>query len=61
MRNLVRRVEALEDQQGPIKMWHQLIVHPGETEADVCTAYEAEHGSIGEDGCIIWRVIECAA
>ena len=61
-RSLKSRIEALEAQRvDRFKVWHRLLIEPGETEEDVRATYEAKHGPIGEDGCIIWRVVECAA
>jgi hypothetical protein len=52
-------VDALE-QHSPDRAtrWLWIIQEPGQTEDQARTAYELEHRPIGEDSCIIWRVIE---
>jgi hypothetical protein len=56
---LNKRLDELERVMSPAlpKRWHQLIVDEGEDREAVQRAYEAGHGPIGDDGCIIWVVV----
>ncbi len=59
MRNLSKRVSALEvSMQPPVTtFWHWIIQDLGQTEDEARVAYESENGPIGDDDCIIWRVV----
>lgn len=60
MRAIARRVEALESWQegirGPVR-WIRLIVDLGETQEQALARYEVEHGPVGDDVGIIYRVL----
>jgi hypothetical protein len=57
--SLIRRLAMLELRMDPPapKVWHQLIVDIGDTEDRVRAQYESEHGPLGDDPCIVWRII----
>jgi hypothetical protein len=62
MGRLPGRVEKLEEKaglSGGLKRWHRLQqrADEGESEEDAIAAYEAAHGPIGDDNCIIHRVV----
>ncbi|MXO85248.1 hypothetical protein GRI38_04320 [Altererythrobacter aurantiacus] len=58
MRNLRTRVQALEGTMPVgVQRWHRIIVGEGQTEAEARAAYEAKHGAIGEDSCVVFRVV----
>lgn len=61
MRTIERRVSALEAWRGtaagwPVR-WIRLIVGVEETNEQARARYEAEHGPLGDDVGIIYRVI----
>lgn len=57
MSALGKRLAALEQAQpSAMPRWHCLRRYENESDADAVSAYEAEHGPIG-DGNIVMRVI----
>ena len=59
MTSIGRRVAALEAKapQGP-ERWHWIVGEPGQSEDDALTAYQAEHGAIGDrDGVVLWSIL----
>jgi hypothetical protein len=57
MNALGKRLAALEQAQPSSKpRWHCLHRYEDETDAEAITAYEAEHGPIGE-GKVVMRII----
>ena len=56
---LGRRVEALEQREGPdLRPWHQITVNIGQSEADAIAAYEAAHGcSVAGDNLILRQIV----
>lgn len=58
MKALHRRLSVLEQRGSDmVRPWLQIIQDIGQTEEEARAAYEKEHGAIGDDPCIIWRVV----
>jgi hypothetical protein len=59
MRNLVRRLGALEQRMTPagIKRWLCIFQYAGETKEQAVAAYEAENGGVTDSVGVILRVI----
>ena len=52
------RIDALEKRcLDDLKPWHQVIQRVGQTEEEAMAQFEAEHGPIGDDNCIIIRIV----
>lgn len=60
MRNIQKRLEALEGRNGAVRpvRWHRVIVDR-QSKADALASYERRHGTIGTTGTdgVIYRVI----
>lgn len=57
MNNHIRRIEALEVSMNPPvgRTWHPVVQHVGQTREGALAAYEAEHGSFGENDAVVLR------
>ena len=51
------RVEALESRSAKWKPWHRIIVRVGDTVDAAKARYEAENGPLGDDACLIVRIM----
>lgn len=61
MRSLQRRLQELEAKDpSRLKRWHRVIQYEdeGQTEQEAIAEYEAENGPIGEDDCLVVRIIK---